>query len=63
MIRNTVTIFDVPSQGQRRQFSALERSLDVHEATIASLACMNSVRIGGPGAEANSLSFPFTVAA
>lgn len=63
MIRNTVTTFDVPSQEQRRQFSALERTLDVHQETIASLTCMNSVRIGNADTGSSLLSFPFTVAA
>lgn len=69
MIRNTVTTFEVPSQEERKQFVGLEKSLEVHEATIASLACMNSVRVGnanakqGASAEQGPIAFPFTIAA
>lgn len=63
MIRNTVTTFDVPSQEERQQFEALEKTVEVHEATIAFLACMNSVRIDNASVGQRSLAFPFAVAA
>jgi endonuclease/exonuclease/phosphatase family metal-dependent hydrolase len=62
MIRKTVSAFDVPTQQARQAFVSLEKSLEVHEATLASLECMNTVRTGGADLAA-PLAFPFTVAA
>ncbi len=63
MIRSTVSAFDVPSQEERQSFIALEKRPDIHEAVIASLACMNSVRTGGSSSLSVPLAFPLTVAA
>lgn len=63
MIRRTVTSFDTPSQEARVGFLSLEKTAAVHEETLSSLACMNSVRIGGNPALSAPLAFPFTVAA
>ncbi|KAA0699237.1 endonuclease [Neorhizobium sp. P12A] len=62
MIRKTVPAFDVPTQEAREAFITLEKRPDIHDATIASLNCMNTVRIGGADLSA-PLAFPFTVAA
>lgn len=62
MIRETVSAFDVPSRDKGAEILTLEKRMDIHEAVLASLPCMNTVRIGGaPGAA--PLAFPFTVAA
>ncbi len=63
MIRNTVSAFTIPSHEERKSFVSLEKTPDVHAATLASLACMNTLRVGGAEAEVEVLSFPFTVAA
>lgn len=63
MIRSTVSAFSVPSQEERKSFISLEKTPAVHAAVLASLACMNTVRIGGATAKTGALSFPFTVAA
>ncbi|MFB2565880.1 endonuclease/exonuclease/phosphatase family protein [Rhizobium sp. IMFF44] len=63
MIRNTVSAFTVPSQEERKSFISLEKTAVVHAEKLASLACLNAVRIGGAGATVEALSFPFTVAA
>ncbi|MEF0862641.1 MULTISPECIES: endonuclease/exonuclease/phosphatase family protein [Rhizobium] len=63
MIRSTVSAFAVPSQEERKGFISLEKTPDVHAAKLASLACMNTVRIGGATGEVRPLGFPFTVAA
>jgi endonuclease/exonuclease/phosphatase family metal-dependent hydrolase len=63
MIRKTVSNFDVPSEEERRSFRTLEKTRQIHEATIASLPCMNAVRTGGTAASAAPLEFPFAVAA
>lgn len=63
MIRSTVSAFAVPSQEERQSFISLEKTPDVHTATLASLACMNTVRVGGAAGQGRPLAFPFTVAA
>lgn len=63
MITAIVSAFDVPSREERDSFTSLEKTPDVHSATLASLACMNTVRIGGAGSKLAPLGFPFTVAA
>jgi endonuclease/exonuclease/phosphatase family metal-dependent hydrolase len=63
MIRNTVSQFDIPSQEERQRFCALEKTPSVHDAAIASLSCMNAVRIGGTSSRTAPLAFPFAVAA
>ncbi|GES50763.1 endonuclease [Rhizobium sp. NBRC 114257] len=63
MIRNTVSAFTVPSQEERKSFISLEKAAVVHAEKLASLACLNTVRIGGADAKIEVLSFPFTVAA
>ncbi|MBB3612171.1 endonuclease [Rhizobium sp. BK602] len=63
MIRDTVSTFAVPSQEERRSFISLEKTPEVHAATLASLACMNTLRIGGATGSEQPLAFPFTVAA
>ncbi|TCL72118.1 endonuclease [Rhizobium sp. BK251] len=62
MIRTIVDAFVVPSAEERRGFVALEKTVAVHEQTIASLACMNAVRAGGKPAGNSALAFPFTAA-
>jgi endonuclease/exonuclease/phosphatase family metal-dependent hydrolase len=62
MIRTTVSAFAVPSHEERQSFIALEKTPAIHAETLSSLACMNTVRIGG-AASADPLAFPFTVAA
>jgi endonuclease/exonuclease/phosphatase family metal-dependent hydrolase len=62
MIRKTVPAFDVPSQEARQAFIALEKHPDIHDATITSLDCMNTVRVGGADLSV-PLTFPFPVAA
>jgi endonuclease/exonuclease/phosphatase family metal-dependent hydrolase len=63
MIRSTVQSFDVPTHEQRDGFITLEKRPDIHEATIASLTCMNAVRLGGSARSAAPLDFPFRAAA
>ena len=63
MIRNTVSAFTVPSQEERKSFISLEKTAVVHAEKLASLVCLNTVRIGGADAKVQALSFPFTVAA
>ncbi len=63
MIRNTVSAFAVPSQEERESFVSLEKTPAIHAEKLASLDCMNTVRVGGAKAKAETLSFPFTVAA
>ncbi|QND49310.1 endonuclease [Rhizobium lusitanum] len=63
MIRSTVSAFTVPSQEERENFIALEKTPAIHAATLASLACMNTVRVGGAAGQGRPLAFPFTVAA
>ncbi|SCB38960.1 endonuclease/exonuclease/phosphatase family protein [Rhizobium multihospitium] len=63
MIRNTVSAFAVPSQEERESFVSLEKTPAIHAEKLVSLACLNAVRIGGANATAETLSFPFTVAA
>lgn len=62
MIRNTVSAFEVPSEERRQSFLTLEKTPAICDATIASLACMNTVRVGGESPAA-PLAFPFAVAA
>jgi endonuclease/exonuclease/phosphatase family metal-dependent hydrolase len=62
MIRKTVSTFEIPSEEQRQSFLMLEKTPAICDATIASLACMNTVRVGGQSPPA-PLAFPFTVAA
>ena len=62
MIRNTVSAFDIPSEDQRQAMLSLEKTPAICDATIASLACMNTVRVGGES-PAEPLALPFTVAA
>jgi endonuclease/exonuclease/phosphatase family metal-dependent hydrolase len=63
MIRKTVSAFDVPSQEIRQSFVTLEKRPEIHETTLASLECMNTVCKGGDAGASPPLSFPFTVAA
>ncbi|HEX8048116.1 endonuclease [Rhizobium sp.] len=63
MIRSTVSAFAVPSQEERQSFISLEKTPDIHAATLASLDCMNTVRVGGMAGQRQPLAFPFTVAA
>jgi len=63
MIRSTVSTFAVPSHEERKSFISLEKNPDIHAATLASLTCMNTVRLGGVTVESAPLAFPFTVAA
>ncbi|MQB44438.1 endonuclease/exonuclease/phosphatase family protein [Rhizobium sp. ICMP 5592] len=63
MIRSTVSTFTVPSQEERQSFISLEKTPDIHAATLASLVCMNTVRVGGMAGQGRPLAFPFTVAA
>jgi len=63
MIRSTVSASIVPSQEERKSFVSREKSPAVHAAILASLACMNTVRIGGAEAKVGILAFPFNVAA
>jgi len=63
MIRDTVSAFAVPSQEERQSFISLEKTPEVHAATLASLACMNTLRVGGAAGSEQPLAFPFTVAA
>ncbi|MDL2404721.1 endonuclease [Rhizobium calliandrae] len=63
MIRSTVSAFAVPSHEERKSFISLEKTPDIHAATLASLACMNTVRTGGATGDVRQLAFPFTVAA
>src|SRR5882762_303247 len=63
MIRKTGSNFGVPPQEERRSFRTLEKTYPIHEATIASLPCMNAVRTGGTATSAAPLAFPFAVAA
>jgi len=62
MIRKTVSAFEILSEEQRQSLLRLEKTPAVCDATIASLACMNTVRVGGESQPA-PLTFPFTVAA
>ncbi|MGV1837573.1 endonuclease/exonuclease/phosphatase family protein [Rhizobium rhizogenes] len=63
MIRSTVSAFAVPSQEERQSFISLEKTPAIHAATLASLACMNTVGVGGGSGQGRPLAFPFTVAA
>lgn len=63
MIRDTVSAFTVPSQEERDSVRSLEKTAAVHEETLASLACMNTVRVGGTSPAPAPVAFPFTVAA
>ena len=63
MITTTVSAFDVPSHEARESFIALEKKPEIHEATLAALECMNTVRVGGVASRATALAFPVTVAA
>ncbi|PZM12226.1 endonuclease/exonuclease/phosphatase family protein [Rhizobium tubonense] len=63
MIRKTVSDFEVLSHEERQSFRTLEKTFSVHDATIASLPCMNAVRTGGTPTSTAPLAFPFTVAA
>lgn len=63
MIRNTVSAFAIPSQDERKSFVSLEKTPAIHAETLAALACMNTVRVGGAEAKTEALTFPFTVAA
>ncbi|MFT4183930.1 MAG: endonuclease, partial [Rhizobium sp.] len=63
MIRDTVSAFAAPSQVERQSFISLEKTPAVHAATLASLACMNTLRVGGAITRDRPLAFPFTVAA
>ena len=63
MIRNTVSAFTVPSQEERKSFLSLEKTPAVHAEKLASLACLNTVRVGGAAGKVEALAFPFAVAA
>jgi endonuclease/exonuclease/phosphatase family metal-dependent hydrolase len=62
MIRNAVSALEIPSKEQRQSLLKLEKTQAISDATIASLACMNAVRLGGVSPSA-PLAFPFTVTA
>jgi endonuclease/exonuclease/phosphatase family metal-dependent hydrolase len=62
MIRNTVSAFEIPSEEQRQSLLTLEKTQAISDATIASLACLNAVRLGGASPSAR-LALPLTVAA
>ncbi|MDE1992196.1 MAG: endonuclease, partial [Rhizobiaceae bacterium] len=63
MITANVAAFTVPSHEERQSFASLEKTPVVHAETLASLACLNTVRIGGAEMQVEVLSFPFAVAA
>lgn len=62
MIRNTVAALEIPSEEQRQSLLTLEKTQAISDATIASLACLNAVRLGGASPSA-PLALPLTVAA